>query len=285
MLTLVGESDSFDLDFAHRGVEREIKNYCQWEIESADYINKLLNGSGTRTLKLGVRNVTAFVKVSLGFRAAINIKHSTASSNAYAKVNVSGNAPVSLGLVVADGSDVGDTTELFSTYTTMTALVAQINARSGNGWSAQLDDADYGIFASTNLIPIQNVYAGTQDGTDPGWTDLMMPDEPLTGYELNENVGSISLPGGWPKGTKNIPATFTAGWTTANMPDDLKQAVAQMINFFYTKHQQGTTGIKSFSLSHLRIEYITEMRESGSSSIPIEVLDVLDADYKASVLL
>jgi hypothetical protein len=285
MLEMVGESDSFDLDFTHRGVEREIKNYCQWEIEEATYTNKLLNGTGTRTLKLGVRNVTALIRVSRGVTAAINIKHSTAASNAYAKVNESSNAPVSLGLVVADGSAVSSTTELFSTYSTMTLLVAQINTRSGSGWSAQLDDSDYGIFASTNLIPTQNVYAGTWDGTDPGWTDLMMPDEPLTGYELNENIGSITIPGGWPSGTKNIPASFTAGWTTANMPDDLKQAVAQTIKYFYTKHQQGTTGIKSFSLGHLRIEYVTEMSETGSSSIPIEALDVLDADYKASVLL
>jgi len=37
LLGLEGQSDAFNLDFTHRGVEREIKNYCHWEIEEATY--------------------------------------------------------------------------------------------------------------------------------------------------------------------------------------------------------------------------------------------------------
>lgn len=286
MLDILGESDSQVLTFIHEGVEREIKNYCHWEIEEATYTNRLLDGNGRRWLDLELKNVTALARVSTGLTAAINIKHSTASSNAYAKVNVTDSAPVSLGLVVADGSDVSDTTELFSTYTTLTLLVAQINARSGNGWSAQLDDADFGIFASTNLVGTQNVYAGTWDGTDPGWTDLMMPDQPIMGYELEADQGSLYLSGGWPSGVKNIPVTVTAGWTTASMPADLKQAVATMVTFFNTRQSQGiTAGISEFDLGHLRIKYNTEMAAEGASSIPIETLNVLDAKYVVRELL
>lgn len=286
MLNLTGESDSQDLDFVHRAVEREVKAYCHWEIESATYTNMLLDGSGRRWLDLGVKNVTALIRVSTDLITAIKIKHSTASSNAYFSVNYTDNAPISLGLEVVDGSALSSTAELFATYTTMTTLVAQINARSGNGWSAEIEDSDYGAFASTNLLETLNVYAGTWDGADPGWTDLLMAGEPATGYELHAEQGSIYRSSGWPGGVRNIPVSMTAGWTTANMPYDIKQAVAKSIKFIFTRHQQDiSAGIQEFDLGHLRIKYGEEMAESGASSIPIEVLDVLDADYKVQAML
>jgi len=49
-----------------------------------------------------------------------------------------------------------------------------------------------------------------------------------------------------------------------------------LAQFFYKKHQSETTGIKSFSLKNLRIEYAVETANGATSSIPIEVLDVLD---------
>jgi hypothetical protein len=186
---------------------------------------------------------------------------------------------------VDDGSDAGSSTDLFGTYTTLTLLVAQINANAAD-WTAQLDDADYGVFASTNLVEVQNLYAGTWNGADPGWTELMMPGQPIQEYELHAEEGTIYLSGGWRKGVQNIPVTLTAGWTTANMPYDIRQAVAKSIKFIFTRHQQDiSAGIAEFDLGHLRIKYDTEMQDTGASSIPIEVLDVLDADYKVGSLL
>jgi len=285
LMELTGLDDSFDLDFAHRGVEREIKNYCGWEIESATYYNQLLDGTGGEWLWAGQKNITALIKASTSIETAINFKHSTASSNAYAKVNYTDNVAVSLGLVVADGAGVSDTTELFSTYSTMTLLVAQINTRSGSGWSAELNDGDYGIFASTNLFETDNIMAGTWDGTDPGWAELKMAGMPVAGIIVERSEGGLYRSSGWPSGTKNIPVSYTAGWTTANMPDDLKQAVAQFISYFYNKQQQDTTGVKSFSLGHLRIEYAIATESGGTSSIPIEVLDVLDQRYRIKTIV
>ena len=285
LMEITGLSDSFDLDFAHRGVEREIKNYCGWEIESATYNNILADGTGGQWIWPGHKNITAVGRASTSIERAINFKNSTASSNAYAKVNYTDNVAVSLGLVVADGTAVSDTTELFSTYSTMTLLVAQINARSGSGWSAELDDSDYGIFASTNLMEADNIFAGTWDGTDPGWSELMMPGVPVSGLKLERTEGGIWRAGGWPDGVQSIPLTYTAGWTTANMPADIKQAVAQFVSYFYNKQQQNMTGIKSFSLGRLRIEYAMETSGGGSSSIPLEVLDVLDQRYRIKVIV
>jgi len=285
LLDMTGLTDSVAVDIAHKGVEREIKNYCGWEIESTTYANQLIDGSGSQWVWPGPKNITALVRVGTTLQTAINFKHSTASSNAYGRVNYTDNAAVSLGLVVADGSAVSDTTELFSTYSTMTLLVAQINARSGSGWSAELNDSTYGIFASANLLETDNITAGTWDGTDPGWSELVMPGQPVGGVRIERTEGGLHRSSGWPEGTQNIPITYTAGWTTPNMPDDIKQAVAMFTSYFYNKQQQDTTGIKSFSLGHLRIEYATTTASGASSSIPIEVLDVLDLRYRISVIV
>lgn len=280
VLELIGESDSFDLDLFHRSAEQEIKNYCGWELESATYTNQLVDGTGSDWLWPGPKNITALIRAATDKIAAINFKHSTAASNAYGTVTYTNRVAVSLGLEVADGTAISSTTELFSTYSTMTLLTAQINARSGSGWSAELNDSDYGIFASTNLLESDNINAGTWDGTDPGWSELQMPGKPVSGITIERIGGGLQRSAGWPSGTRNITLTYTAGWTTANMPPDLKQAVIQLMQFFYTRHQQQTTGIKSFSLGHLRIEYALANDQESTSSIPIEALDVLDQRYR-----
>lgn len=282
IIGLTGLADSFDLDFTHRGVETEIKNYCGWEIESGTYTNRLVDGTGTAWLDLGLKNVTALSRIATGMVPAIKIKHTTASSNAYAKVSYTDNAPISLGLEVDDGADESSATNLLATYTTMTTLVAQI---TGNGWSGELYDSDYGTFGSTNLLQLDSLVCGTWDGTDPGWEYLYMPDRPISADRINRADGSVYRSGGWPDGVRNIPLTCIAGWTTANMPADLKRAVAMLVKYFYNKFLQDATGVKSFSLGHLKIEYAMETTETGQKAIPIEILDILDLKYKVVDLL
>ena len=275
LIEITGLSDSVSLRSTHEGVEQEIKNYCGWKIESATYTNITVDGSGSDWIWPGHKNITSLVRAAAGTRTAINIKHSTASSNAYAQVTYTALVPTSLELVVTDGSDESSSTDTFADYATMTLLAAQINANDAD-WSAEFYDSDYGIFASTNLLEVDNLYAGTEDGTDPGWSELKMPGEALKDVVIERTEGGLYRSGGWPAGVQNIPLTYTAGWTTANMPGDIKEAVALMVRFFYNKHEQETMGIKSYSMGRLRIEYAMETAESGASSIPVEVLDVLD---------
>lgn len=284
-LELMGQSEAFDVNFYHDSVEQEIISYIGWNPETTTYNNQLIDGTGSQWIWPGPKNITAVGRAATGVKSAINFKHSTAASNAYGKINYTDKAGVSLGLVVADGTTASDTTELFSTYSTLTLLVAQINARSGNGWSAELFDSTFGIFASTNLLEADNIFAGTWDGTDPGWSGLAMPGEPIGGLTIERSEGGIFRPGGWHSGTKNIPITYTAGWTTADMPADLKQAVIQLMKFFFTRHQQDAEGIKSFSLRNLKIEYATTDDTESKSSIPISVLDVLDTRYRIDSII
>jgi len=286
IIEITGIADSVALDSSHKAVEREIKNYCGWEIESFTYKNQLLDGTGSDKIWPGPKNITALIRASDSLETAINFKHSTASSNAYGVVTYTDRVPISLGLVVADGTTESSTTELFATYTTMTTLVAQINARSGNGWSAELNDSKFGIMASTNLIEKDNIYAGTEDGTDPGWSELMKPGTPVGGVTVERTEGGLFRSSCWPSGTKNIPVTYTAGWTTANMPDDIQGVIIHYVQIDYNKTQQGGGGIKSFSLLELDIEYETSGTESSSSGFAIgDARSILDTRYRIGTIV
>ena len=290
IIEITGIADSVALDASHKAVEREIKNYCGWEIESFTYKNQLLDGTGSGKLWPGPKNITALVRASTCLETAINFKHSTASSNAYGVVTYTDRVPTSLGLVVADGTTESSTTELFTTYTTMTLLVAQINARSGNGWSAELNNSDYGIFGSTNLIEKDNIYAGTQTSSAPGWSELMMPGQPADGITVERTEGGLFRSSGWPSGTKNIPVTYTAGWTTADMPEDIQNVIVHYVQIDYDKTQAGGGGIKSFSLLELDIEYETSSTTSGSSSSSGgfaigEARSILDTRYRIKTIV
>jgi hypothetical protein len=64
MLIMTGESHTDDLEFTHQAVEKEIKQYCHWEIESATYTNRLLDGSGTSWQHTNLKNITSLARVS-----------------------------------------------------------------------------------------------------------------------------------------------------------------------------------------------------------------------------
>ena len=285
VMELFGQAYTFELETFHRGAEQEIKNYCGWAIESATYTNRVVDGSGSQKIWPGHKNITKVSKASLGAEAAINIKHTAASSNAYAAINYTDNIGVSLGLDVDDGTTESSVTELFSSSTTLTALVAYINTQSGNGWSAELNDSNFGIMKSTTLLEVDNLYAGTEDGTDPGWSELQKPIRPVGDVKIERSEGGLARKWGWPEGEDNIVLTYTAGWTTINMPADLKQAVIQLMKFFFTRHQQDAEGIKSFSLRNLKIEYATTDDTESKSSIPISALDVLDTKYRIDTIV
>ena len=279
-LELMGQSEAFDVNFYHDSVEREIINYIGWNPESTTYTNIVVDGTGGQRIWPGHKNITSLIRVAISMESAINIKHTAASSNAYARINYTDNIGVSLQLVVADGTAVSDVTELFSSSATLTALVTYINTQSGNGWSAELFGSNFGILASTTLIEVDNIYAGTEDGTDPGFVVLQRVGKPTRDVKVERTEGGLYRSSGWPPGVQNIAFTYTAGWTTADMPGDLKQAVIQLMKFFFTRHQQDAEGIKSFSLRNLKIEYATTNDTESKSSIPISVLDVLDTRYR-----
>lgn len=279
-LELMGQSEAFDVNFYHDSVEREIINYIGWNPESATYTNIVVDGTGGQWIWPGHKNITSLIRAAVSKEAAINIKHTIASSNAYARINYTNNTPVSLQLVVADGSAISDETELFSDSATLTALVTYINTQSGNGWSAELFDSNFGILANTTLLEVDNLYAGTEDGTDPGFAELKRVGKPERNVTVERTEGGLYRSRGWPSGVQNIPLSYVAGWTTADMPGDLKQAVIQLMKFFFTRHQQNAEGIKSFSLRNLRIEYVTSGGAESTSSIPMSVLDVLDTRYR-----
>ena len=141
-------------------VEKLIKNYCHKDLESTTHTEKY-NGNGTRDLYVDNYPITAVSRLSIGARTAINIRNTV--ENTTASVSVSSTTLT----LTRDGS--ADATLLFATYTTMTTLVAQVNA-TGSGWIAEVIVSDFNDYKSTDLILKMGL--NVNDGV---WVHLEIP--------------------------------------------------------------------------------------------------------------
>jgi len=99
-----------------------------------------------------------------------------------------------------------------------------------------------------------------------------------TEFELYYDEGILYKGGCWTRGRKNWKVIYTAGYTTANMPEDLKQAVNQMCSLIYTmKNKQG---IKSEKIGSYSISYGAASGETVMGiGIPVSVIGMI-APYK-----
>jgi len=215
---------------------------CMRNFESQSYSEKY-DGRGFGRLNLKQYPITAVSRLSIHTRGALRIYN----TNAYTTASVS---VVSTGLVlILNGSS--DETVLFATYTTLGDVVTAVNAL-GDGWYAELIVSDYTSYASTELnitygrscINSQSVY-------------LNMPDSAEGDFTVFSNEGQIQRVGGFAEGSQNIRLDYTAGYTAALMPNDLKLAIQILIQWIYQKRFDKAFGVQVYSIDKFRIEYQT----------------------------
>lgn len=265
-----GNPASIDVDVLHDAIEKEIKNYIDWDPEATTHTNKRYDGNGSEYLFLDELYVSAVQRVANGRTNAMKIKNTaTDASNAYVSV-----ASTTLSLTVVGGSSASSTNLSLTTYSTMTTIVAAINAY-GNDWSAEVYDTDFNSYPSTNLLQIENQFAGSWNGVAASWYYLDMADKPLEITRVYKNRGMIQSLYGFPEGDQNIAVSYTAGWDSTNMPPDLKQAVMDMVKYRQNRTSQDTTGVKSFSTGHYSVTYATSSNNT-IYDIPDEIMVILD---------
>ena len=216
------------------GVEEWVKNYCHRDFESTSY-KEYYDGKGEELLYLRQFPVINIARLSIGRNDAIKVNNS--SSSTYATVSVTSTAVV----LNHDGTE---TTLSFSSYSTLTDMVNAINA-VGDNWSAGLMSTDYASYKSTELIEKFGLHC-----LDTDYAYLEIPDEPEDDFDIDTESGKIYLPGGFPKGQKNIRVEYTAGYST--MPEDLKMAVKILVKNIYQKRDEETFGLEQYSLGYVR---------------------------------
>jgi len=240
-------------------IEKAASDYCKREFVSTSY-KKKYDGTGTNKLLLNDYPVTSLTRLAMSYIDAINI--SNTSSAYHASVGVT-----STGVVLTQES-TSDSTVLFATYDTLTKVVNAINLISG--WSATLSSSTYGDYPSAMLREVFGLYCGQNT-----IVSLTIPDQGMYNYEVDINSGIITLPYNFPTGTKNVYVEYTAGYSSATMPENLKLAIKIWIDVLYRKQQESSFGLTSFSTGGISRSLISEM--------PKEVENLLSS-YKRYII-
>lgn len=240
----------------HTGVEAWIKRECRRAIESASF-TEIYDGTGTDILFLKQYPITAITRVAVGRRNVISIYNSATYSTATVSVTSTG--------VVLTKDGVSDSTCTFASYTTMTTLTAAINAISG--WTASVL-GDYGNFASSELKPVYGLNC-----IENTMAYLHISDLALSDFEVYAEEGYIYNLALWTKGHQNISVDYTAGYSSSNMPEELKMAVKILVKLIYQQRQEESFGLTSFSLAG-----ISETLDT--IGIPVQAKRIIDS-YRA----
>jgi hypothetical protein len=215
-----------------------IERACKREFTLQAY-TEVYNGEGMPYMMIHLANfpVVEITRIATSPQAVVEIKN-TSSSNQRATV-----ATTSTGLrLVRVASAVPTTSDLaFATYTTLTTLVAAVNALS-NGWSASVV-SPYGAFPSADLLPLQGAATALNGGTklemytedSPAWGSSGIWTSPWgyvgdgPGWRLDAGPGKLI--GAWPQGLQNIRIDYRAGFEI--IPAPIQEACVQHVQDLY----------------------------------------------------
>ena len=223
-------------------VEAEVQNFCNRTFESTAYILEKYDGTGTKNLYLKNYPITLLTRLSIGINDAIKIRNTSEYTSASVSVT-------STGVVLTkDGTSENELT--FAGYTTMTLIIAAINA-IGSGWESEISNSDSASFASSELL----IRWGAST-IDSNYINLAIPAEGEDDFEVYENRGQIKKSVGvFGKGNKNVFITHTAGYSSTTMPEDLKRGIKIVIADQYRKMKEDAFGLKRYRVDGLSVDF------------------------------
>jgi len=196
-----------------------IEKICDRQFNQRNYAERY-NGDGTDIVILKNYPVSAVGRVCIGNAGVMTVTNSSTDAM-YATATVTTSVVT---LTIVGGANVGTDSPDFATYTTITTLVAQINAL-GKGWSASVAASTYGAFPSNELIEFGAQSCLSQTAS------LYVPGAPSSGYRMDKDDGCIYLSSGFSAGFRNVYVEYTAGYPT--IPDDLEHACLEVVAYLY----------------------------------------------------
>ncbi len=233
------------------GVDSFVKGYCDRDFESTSY-KEYQNGRDKQNLFLKQYPIISISRLSIGRINGLKVNNSASST--YATVSVT-----STGVIL--NKDGTTTTLLFADNATLTLMAAAISNETN--WTASVLNTSYNSYASTELIKTMGL-----ECLNTSYAYLDIPEEPEDEFEVYDEEGYIFKWGGFPRGHRNLRIDYTAGYSSADMPDKLKMACLILVKFIYQKREEEIFGRKQYSLGAVRATL-----EEG---MPSEVRLVLD---------
>ncbi len=217
------------------GVDSFIKGYCDRDFESTSY-KEYYNGKNRQNLYLKQYPIISIARLSIGRTGMLKVNNSASAT--YATVSVT-----STGVVL--NKDGTTTTLLFADHATLTLMAAAISGETN--WSGEVLNTTYALFASTELIETMG-----QQCLNTSYAYLDIPDEPDDDFEVYAEEGYIYRWGGLPRGHRNIRVDYTAGYSSDDMPDDIKLSCMILVKFIYQKRAEEVFGREQYSLGAVR---------------------------------
>jgi len=237
-------------------VEDWIQNsYCYRTFATTSYTLEEYDGNGEQIIHLKNFPLTAVDLVCVGTLDVIRIKNTSDYTQASVSVTSTGLR------LVKDGT--ADETVLWASNTTMAAVVTAVNTL-GNGWEAAMQSTAYNSFASSFLLE-----RWAASAIDDNWIYLQMPDDPEDDIKVDPDRGQIRKYSKFPEGFRNIYVTYTAGYSSTTMPEDLKLAVKILTKYIIQRREEETFGVDSFWAGNIKTMFEKE-------AIPLEAKQILD---------
>lgn len=234
-----------------------INRYCNRTLKTTAYTLERYNGEG-RKLFLENYPVTAITQICDGTIDAIRVRYtSTTAYNAYVEID-QGSEEIKL---IHDGTTDATIDISSGNDELLSQVVTAINAVSG--WEASISNTDYNSYPSSQLYTKFNRFALNQ------FIYLGIPDEPIDGFEVDYDNGTVDLPSEFSEGFQNIYVSYTAGYVT--IPASLEQICIELVKFKYNLAKKDLT-LKSETIGKV---YKYELGDL-SKALPDHLLAELD---------
>jgi len=266
--TIVSDIEAGDptliVDIIREDVEGLVSDYCRRVFEETSYRLERYDSSGGSIINLNNYPITAVDRVAVWIIGVMKVRNTNSTSTATVSVTTTG-----LRLVL-DGT--ADTSVTFASNTTVTAVVAAINAL-GNGWEAEILSSVYGSVKSTELIPVYGLNV-----IDSNWVDLYKTDDHEDSFYVDLDKAQIRKFGGWPEGFRNIYVDYTAGYSADNMPKNLQLAVKILVKYFYNRRNEDGFGLTQYRVGNNSVLSVFE-----AGDFPKEAKMILERYKKRKV--
>ena len=226
----------------HNSVEDMVENYCQRKFEAALYVKERHDGNGEPIIYFKQYPVLA-----------VNLDDLVWDSSAKTLTRADGGSFVDDGFVAADKVLVQNSDSNSGLLTIATGGVAVLVLTFDDSITSDTDDDD------VILSHFWELRIGSSKIDEDN-------------YEIFDD--HILYNGGFSEGHGNIRMTYYAGYSTSNMPDDLKLAIKIIVKFIYQRR-----GEEAFGLGSYKVGDIQTSPEGGAvnpKAIPKEAEAILD---------
>lgn len=234
-------------------VDQYVKNYCRKSFESASF-REFKDGDGRNFVLLKEYPITDITRVAIGRRDAFRVRNTNTTTTASATCTRTG--------LVLTRNGTADSTCLFATYTTLTTLAAAVSALSG--WEGEVSSSEYASYLSTDLLEKYGLRC-----IDNNWVYFQIPETGEDDFQVDLDAGILTLTANSSRGTKNVMVEYTAGYSSATMPEDLKSAVKIIVKDWYEKRNESGFNLSSYSIGGVSKTYLEH--------IPREAKKILDS--------